>query len=298
MTRSRFGGVLMLGACTLIVTGVDLLAADTASGVVHAEAVDPGPGELSWAPPELTDPITVFVGADDVVGMDDGQDYRVVFPSTPVDHGVVLSGGRNVVIVGGEISIPWQGDDPPIYKRRALLIRGQTGVVHIEGLLITGEDVSEGINIDAPDAIVQLQNVRIENLHARDQVNFSDNHPDVIQAWGGVGELRVDRLTGETDYQGIFLKEDFGPIGPITLRRVHIVGGPTARYLYWNDDNFDITIDRAYVSPAAGRSLKSTLWPNPDAWLGMNVGLPPREFVQSGLAGIGYQAWPYDDSVP
>lgn len=260
---------------------------------------DPDPRVLSWAPPEMTDPVTVVVGDDEVVALDDGQDYYVEFPDTPIRHGVVVAGGRNVVIIGGEINIPDQGPDAGTYLRRALLIRGQTGVVHVEGLLMTGDDLSEGINIDAPEAIVQLQNLRIEHVHARDQVDFSDNHPDVIQPWGGVAELRVDRLTAQTDYQGIFLKEDFDPIGPVTLRRVHIEGDPTARYLYWKQAEFDLTIDRSYVSPAPGRSLELTLWPDVETWSDLTVGPPPTgEFVPPGLAGIGYEPWPYASENP
>lgn len=252
------------------------------------------PEELTWAPPPLDDPETVRVGDDEVVSLDDGKDYRVVFPSTPVRHGVVISGGRNVVVIGGEISIPWQGDGARIYQRRGLLIRGQTGTIHIEGLLITGEDLTEGINIDAPDAIVQLQNVRIEDVHARDQVDFSDNHPDLVQPWGGVRELRIDRMSGQTDYQGIFLKEDFGAIGPTTLRRVDIVGRPTARYLLWNNDELDVTVDRTYVVPAPDRNLQRSLWPGQAEWPDVIEGVPPRgEFVPRELVGIGYRPWPY-----
>lgn len=93
-------------------------------------------------------------------------------------------GGRNIVIIGGEIVIPWQGENPDIPSRTMLKLKASTGIVHIEGLLGRGDDISEGIQIAAPDAIVQIQNVRIEGIHARDQVEFTDNHPDIIQTWG------------------------------------------------------------------------------------------------------------------
>lgn len=265
----------------------------SASGDVSYSPSASDPMTLSWSPPALVDPITVEVDRE-WIGLDTARDYRVVFPDSPVRHRVSIEGGRNVVIIGGEIDIPWQGDGAPIYKRRGLLLKGQTGTVHVEGLLIGGEDLSEGIQIAAPEATVQLQNIRIEHVHARDQVNFSDNHPDVVQVWGGVGELRIDRLTGQSDYQGIFLKEDLGPMGPTTLRRVHIQGDPTARYLYWNENNLDVTLDRAYVTPAPDRSLEATLWPDIQSWPGLGVGLPPDgEYVPRDLVGIGYQAWPY-----
>ena len=48
------------------------------------------------------------------------------------------------------------------YDRWTLYLRDQTGTVHIEGLLIYGSDLSEGIQINAPQATVQIVNVRVE----------------------------------------------------------------------------------------------------------------------------------------
>jgi len=63
--------------------------------------------------------------------------------------------------------------------------------------------------------VVQLENVRVEGVHARDESGFTDNHPDVLQTWAGPAELRVDRLSGSTDYQGFFLApNEFGSQPP------------------------------------------------------------------------------------
>ena len=56
-----------------------------------------------------------------------------------------------------------------------------------------------GLPLKAPEAIVQVQNVRIYNGGGFDTANH--NHSDIIQPWGGVKELRIDYLTGSTNYQ-------------------------------------------------------------------------------------------------
>lgn len=234
---------------------------------------DRTPEKLTWAPPALENPITLQVKADDTqtaVRMDKDKDYIVQMPSAPVRRGLAFVGGRNVVVIGGEIFIPDQGDNPGIPERRALYIVDATGVVHIEGLLMRGDDISEGIQVAAPQATVQIQNVHIADIRARDQVGFTDNHPDLIQTWGSVGALRVDKFTGSTDYQGFLLKSDReAPHGPVHIKRSNITGAPTARYLFWFAKAFsgDIHLEDFWVSVPLNRSggLGKAVWPDRDA---------------------------------
>lgn len=278
---------------------VVMVSAALAWGVLHvvpgmntARASESAP---LWDPPALTTPLTLNVPTSGgTFKLNAGQDYLVVMPTAPVTKALKLTGGRNVVLVGGEMNIGWQGDAAPASMRRALLLDGQTGTAHIEGLLLGGSDLSEGIQINAPQAVVQLVNVRVEGIRARDQVNFTDNHPDLVQAWGGVKELRVDGLTGRTDYQGIFLKPDYNGIGSVSLRRVNVRSDATARYLYWKDRNgfadFPVHVDDVWGEPASGRSFTKTLWPEgSDAWAAVKQGVPAAgDFVPAGMVGIGY----------
>jgi hypothetical protein len=102
--------------------------------------------------------------------------------------------------------------------------------VHVEGLLVDGPGLTEGINTNAPTAIVQLENIRVNNVgfHSSDDRDgtrgWTKNHPDVLQTWGSQRELRVDGLSGASSYQGIFLKEDAVDSvgGPVWLRRVNM----------------------------------------------------------------------------
>ena len=77
----------------------------------------------------------------------------------------------------------------------------------------------------------------------------------MIQAWGSYGELRVDRLTGRTDYQGLFLRVDLANhprAGDIYLRRVDLEAFATAEsvghtlYSIWNDSTGRVRTDQVY----------------------------------------------------
>lgn len=268
--------------------------ADDGDAAADAPADHPSVG-TSLRPPRLSDPLDVHVDPDDgraVVSMDPDRDYVIVMPDEPVRRPLVLSGGRNVVLIGGEVSIPWQGRGASINDRTGLKIRDATGTVHVEGLLLRGDDITEGIQIDAPQAIVQLQNVGVFGIHARDQVGFSDNHPDIIQTYGNVRELHVDGLTGTTDYQGLFFKNDFGrdPHGPVTLRNVNVVGEPTARYLIWfgTERGFgDVHMEDVWVDvpPERDDTLRRAVWPSPTG------DYPERAVITRLDDGTEYARW-------
>ncbi len=247
---------------------------------------------LRWPAPPLVKPRVVRVrdGAA-TIRLAGRHDYRIVLPERLAEvGGLRIIGGHNVVLVGGHITIPPAGPRATPADRRGLLIAGQTGTVHIEGLLINdaGGDLSEGINIAAPRAVVQIQNTRVAGIHARDEKGFTDNHPDVIQTYGGVRELRVHRLTGTTTYQGLFLRGDSGPVGRIKLSKVNIVGFSTAHYLLWKrcrdpypapcgGPDFPMSVTDVWVRPAPGRSLRMSLKPEPPGgpWDDVHEGVPP-----------------------
>lgn len=250
----------------------------------------------SLRPPKLIDPVRVEIAPDGSPGVwtfDDDEDYLIEMPDEPVRSGIVLDGGRNVVLIGGEVAIPWQGRDASIASRTGLKILDAIGTVHVEGLLIGGDDLSEGIQIDAPKAKVQIQNVHVSDVHARDQKGFTDNHPDVIQTYGNVRELLVDGLTGSTDYQGLFLHANLGhePHGPVTLRNVNLIGRPTARFLIWfgtNRGNGDVMLDNVWIDVPSERNggLGQSVWPSASG------SYPERARIRTEADGIHYATWP------
>ena len=274
-------------------------AASSVQGRMSAQSA------LSWSPPQLNDPTTIELTAGTrrhyTLNLDRNRDYIIRLPNVPLDGGLSINGGHNILLVGGEINIPWQGDGASISSRRMLKIQDATGVVHIEGLLGRGEDLSEGIQIASPEAIIQLQNIRIEHVHARDQSGFSDNHPDLIQPWGDAREIRIDRFTGSSDYQGIFLKCDYGDtdpcqLGKVIIRRTNIIGDPTARYLFWVEQRAgsgevvleDFWIDVPERRWASEGRLARAVWPDyrEDAFG------EQRAYITTESSGLEYAAWP------
>ena len=258
-------------------------------------------GKLTWAPPELEDPVTVEVptnGQD--LHLEPDQDYIVEMPDEPLDvtGGLVINGGRNVVLIGGEIRISEPGGRAQ--EVRGLYLHDQRGTVHVEGLHITGSDLGEGINLDQREgATVQLQNIRVDTVHGE----RDGQHADVIQAWAGPSVLRLDRFTGYTTYQGFFLLPkqflDEDPEG-FDLRRVNLVAeSDDVGYLLWRDgDEWPIDVQDVWVAPAEDddraqdEDADSLTWSkndDSDSWGDVQVGVPPGgDFVPADSVGVDY----------
>jgi hypothetical protein len=207
--------------------------------------------KLTWAPPALRNPITVRIADTGlaapslpnqnpnqpwVVRLRPNQDYVLKLGHRTDDglgHGGALDidGGRNVVLVGGRVTpklddVPWHG--------RGLTFENQTGVVHMEGVLIDGgggqSGAGDGIFLIATDATFQIQNVRI-GVSAPGH-DFDINHLDLIQT-ASAKKVRIDRLTGITDYQGFYWNWDLLPghrqPAEVVARNVNIVPDSSGR---------------------------------------------------------------------
>ena len=274
---------------------------------------------LPWSPPLLTNPQTIQLGTGyTTTNLQTGLDYIIKLPSTKKLGATVIQGGRNIVILGGYISMPPQNHS--LGDQRALYFSGQTGIVHIEGVLIDGSAGGEGdaIDINSPQAIVQIQNLRAVGLIGGYDTSLHD-HADIIQPWGGVKELRIDHLTGSSNYQGLQIPIDLGPIEKSDLRNVNLFfqdappndGG----YMMWFirmgqcDSAYPISLQNVYLTPQSGRTLARSVWPDPSelgcppsvtnnfaTWPnlsmiqgGVNLGPPPQgDFVPNGSAGLNY----------
>lgn len=285
---------------------------------------------LTWAPPALVNPVTINLGPSDPVPLlSSGTDYIIKLPSTTRISSVKIQGGRNVVVIGGHVQITAAGGT-------AFYIRGGNlgRTVHVEGVYIDSDTLAEGdaFAIDgslqgtqAPDMIVQIQNVRVERLYG----TMSTLHADIIQPWGGVKELRVDRLSGRSNYQGLFLKADWRHNEQFILRNIDLRpqadGAPGT--LLWLDTGLDDAAaavkDRPNVPvptrlinvsiiPSSGKVLQGMVYPaapnsaDPSAstpsvsdgflswpsasWVtgGVSLGSTGNEFVPVGAAGLNY----------
>lgn len=305
------------------------LTCGTPTGADPGSASEFSPDDpLALEPPLLRNAQLVRIDAQHgpfILELERDADYLILMPDEPVRQTMTVGGGHNVVMIGGEIDIPWQGRNPSIAQRRGLYIRRTTGTFHLEGLLLNGEDISEGIQLNTPQADVQITNVAVVDIAARDQVGFSDNHPDLIQSFGGAKSITVDRFSGSTDYQGLLFQVTSAHEGhgPVTLRRVNLVGRPTARYLLWLSlphDGETVTLEDVWLEVPERRrgGLGRAVWPDVNGdyprraerfqvagdsavrWPpGLNppingyvlAGTPPHgDFVDSELIGIGYSS--------
>lgn len=113
------------------------------------------------------------------VNLTNGTDYYLELGSLSfsASNRLIINGGRNVVLVGGEITCTNSASDD---GDAGIQIDGGTdgATVHIEGLRFT--NLPNGFTIRTP-RFIQLQNIR---AHVRIyQDNFNLGHPDLIQVW-------------------------------------------------------------------------------------------------------------------
>ncbi len=160
--------------------------------------------------------IRLSTGADHL-RLNDRRDYVLVMPTRKKTGVLEIRGGRNVIVVGGYLSVS-SGDANIIVADGPDARKGR--VVHLEGLLIDGSSGAraDGIRINAPRAVVQIVFCRIVGLRG----SGGTVHADVIQPFGGVRALRIDRLTASSQYNGLYLRRETYPLRP-RIRRVRIV---------------------------------------------------------------------------
>jgi hypothetical protein len=275
------------------------------AGMAQEKAPDekpaPKPQPLSWAPPELTDPITINISETNRnPRLDVTKDYIIKMPDKPLKArgGLVLAGGRNVVLIGGAIEALSIEEAPKSLERRAVYLKGQAGTIHIEGLHILGDNLAEAFNIDQRlGAIIQLQNIRIETVHG----DFKGHHADLIQTWAGPAELRIDRFTGSTGYQGFFLlPNQHFPDGPkpklFDFRHINLTGNEHSAYLLWSPGEKLMPVSLTDVwlkpNPKWAKDRDRFVWPKPvtgdKSWEAAKEGAPQGDFVPEGVAGVNY----------
>ena len=287
---------------------------------------------MSWAPPALTNPttITVVSGLDpEHLTLDRQRDYILKLPSGGIHGTLEIDGGHNVVLIGGHITVPAsanQADNGRDNTDTAIYVRDSTGTVHIEGVLIDADPnvMFDGIDVNAPQATVDIENVRIDDVYG----SYATEHADVIQTWGGARAVRVDHLSADGDYQGLTIAPDLGTVGSADLRNVDLTldQRPTALaqatvaggYMIWLtrgtttceatpthlanvyvDDNSDRVAEANTVWPlstgtlacAARLDAGSVSWPRLPVTGSVTLGARTTgPFVPVGVVGSGYKS--------
>jgi hypothetical protein len=216
--------------------------------------------------PTLNKPTTVTVSPlNPVVTLNKSRDYIVRVPTDAVFlSGVAIVGGHNVVLESATIRYVSPLDTPGWYVR-GLFLKGQTGVMYLNGVKIRGP-LKDGIQMDerAPDAAVVLRNIDVDPVWG----SYRGYHADVLQTWAGPSKLVVDGLTGTSDYQGFFLPPNqLWPDGPkpqfFWFRNVHL-DVSTGYYALWTEGfgAFPVVVHGVYVKPHTA-NRDAWLWPKP-----------------------------------
>lgn len=263
---------LRVTTVVLVAAGVGLVFLGI---VLNASSGGPGPGPAPtgqsdpYARPTLTSPITEKVSAwHTQLKLDDGRDYIIELPTghETLDSGVSIIGGRNVVIDGGAITVPNRSTDeaPDQNNRRALYLKGQTGVTWVHDVSLLG-DMSEGIDINDQNDTSTVVLLGIRAGRVSDYTTA--HHPDLLQLFAGPRILYVDGFSGSTDYQGFFLlPEQHNPGHPpklISLNNISIDDSEGA-YALWRSagDTWPLHLSNVcVVAPTGSRDL--WLWPKP-----------------------------------
>jgi hypothetical protein len=215
-----------------------LIGGQSSQTAISSSRVQGAGVTLPWAPPTLSNPITIRLpnSGNVSLNLNNADDYIIKYPTVRRVGETQLIGGRNIVIIGGASTIgPHKGT-----QTRNIQLSDKPGVkdgrvIHIEGLDIdaSGGGQADGIGIATPSAIVQIENVRITGLIG----HLSATHADVIQTWGGVKALRMYDVTGASRYNDLYLRRENSPlgppIGPVTLDHVNMFG-------YVNPSGWDV----------------------------------------------------------
>ncbi len=270
--------------------------------VVPVAAAAPSP-EPTWKAPVLVDPLVWTPSASNrVFKAPADRDVLVRWPSTAVDGsgGYQLSGGRNVVSVGGTVrysgrhalGAAGEGD-----RNRCLYIRGHDSAqrprtVHVEGLRCAGPHIWEGINIDSraerSTLTVQLRDIVMDEVQGLPGTNGGSHvGGDALQTWNGPYRLRVDGFDARNlHYQGIVLQPysyGSGTLGRWELHDVYLEGDDGGcAYLMWlsgarggSVQPVLVDVTDVWVRPAPGKSADRTLWDRANDWYDVTIGTPP-----------------------
>lgn len=264
------------------------------------------PEPLAWAPPAIDAPSATWdaPATGGYLERPVTVDCRIRLPDVPVTGRVQVEGCHDVVLIGGQVSLVALD---PAKETPAVYVQNFTGTAHLEGLLLDGPGMSDGIqvNSDAPGSVAQIENVWVGDLHL---TSPDVQHPDAVQTWIGPDVIRVDRVT-TTGQQGLTL--DSGnergrdgrthPSTSIDVRRTNVrldLSAHPGRQCFAAYRTPAIApspthLEDVFCAHRAGEAWISKLFPltrdDPSWWGGVREGVPPGgDEVLHEEVGLGY----------
>jgi hypothetical protein len=220
--------------------------------------------------------------------------------------GLVVTGGRNVVIIGGRITLALPTDAN--LMQQGLVFHDQTGTVHVEGVLVDGWPLQCMI-FDSRQAAFQIQNVRCEGVTMYKE-NFNTAHSDIFMTWKSPAELRFDKFTSDYDGTGLALygqRQSDGSWtypGKVVFKRVNIrnmsrsqcpsFSKPLGHIYVSSRRQTRIEVDGMYVETGWGRASVTTDCPQPGSF---QFTLPNGWAVYNGTSDYPKTQRSYGDGV-
>ena len=287
--------LLAVGLLALVLAAVAgvLLSGALRSDSDAAVGVTRGP-RLSWPPPPCGDEthrcVTLELsntGGNQNPELEPEVDYRIVLPNEPLEGGLQITGGRNVIVIGGQINLTVPCSDASSDCHGINISKPTPGSVFIEGVWIHDpqnritQSTGDGIDVDDTAAnpnTITLENVRIDGISG---CSGGSDHADVYQPYAAANGLqRIDHLTGTTNCQGLQIDPDLAWSRDhayprrITIKNtnIRVITNPysgyenryAARLTYNHDCNSGpVALQNVFVTEP-GRSLKNAVWPDLD----------------------------------
>lgn len=160
--------------------------------------------------------------------LSDTRDYIIIMPPVVRRTNITIRGGRNVIIVGGRVSID-KGLDQACFS----LQDGSPGrVIHLEGIVADARmgGQSDGLQISCRQSTVQILNTRITGLLGGFEREKGFRHADVLQLLAGA-RTRLENFTGSSHYNNLYMRRENDPLGSmlglVELNRVNVFGYKT-----------------------------------------------------------------------
>lgn len=313
----------------------------------------PGP-RLTWAPPQCGDAqhrcadLTLRnTGAHQTPSLNDNTDYRIHLPANgPLVGGLTITGGHSVQIIGGQIDLTYPCSNDASDCMGIYIAKDSPGAVFVEGVWIhnaahigrtcpggassTSQTCSSGDGIDVNTAdngaihvnTITLENIRIDGISG---CSGYGDHADVFQPYQAPDDtIRIDRLTGTTNCQGLTIDPDLAYSiwhtfpSSITVQNANIdvtvnpYGENAYGYGWWltrgtGCESGQLLLANDYSSKPQSSAVTNTVWPYPAcgarysggavSWPGthikgsIRIGVPPGgDFVPLGSVGVGYRS--------
>ena len=170
-------------------------------------------------------------GSNQTPSLDNNTDYRIHLPTNgPLVGGIQITGSRRVLIIGGQIDLTYPCSNDGSDCMGIYIAKKSPGAVFVEGVWIhnparigrtcpggassTSQTCSSGDGIDVNTTnngainvnTITLENIRVDGISGCS--GYSD-HSDVFQPYQAADDtIRIDRMTGVTNCQGLTLDPD------------------------------------------------------------------------------------------